>query len=122
MECSDSLRALQTFMSEHKKGKHTKIYKVTITPRGKGVSHQELYQSFKRAIVSYKVVSGVFLIAERDNTNHFHGIITAKDNCKFLKMYSKRNPFGFHLSDAELYQWIKYMLKTQPTEFYNLPL
>ncbi len=101
---------------------HSQSYNVTVTPKGKKISHLELYKSFMTEILKYKCVKDVFLIAEFDNTNHFHGIIYTKDKCKFLNMYSKKHAFQFHLSTLTLQEWIGYMLKRNPSEFYNVPL
>ncbi len=101
---------------------HSQSYHVTVTPRGKNVSHYDLYQRFMPEINKYKCVKDVFLIAEFENTNHFHGIIYTKDKCKFLNMWKKTQLFQFDLSDLSLTEWIQYMLKRSPSEFYNIPL
>ncbi len=101
---------------------HSQTYHVTVTPKGKKISHLELYRRFMPEITKYKCVKDVFLIAEFDNTCHFHGIIYTKDKCKFLNMYSKKHTFQFDLSTLTLQEWISYMLKRNPREFYNVPL
>ncbi len=101
---------------------HSQTYHVTVTPRGKNQTHLTLYEAFMKEICRYKCVKDVFLIAEFETTKHFHGIIYTKDKCKFLNMYAKRHAFQFDLSPLTLQEWIGYMLKRNPSEFYNVPI
>lgn len=101
---------------------HSHTYHVTVTPRGKNQTHISLYRAFMPEIERYKCVKDVFLIAEFENTEHFHGIIYTKDKCQFLNLYAKRHMFQFDLSPLTLQEWIDYMLKRKPSEFYNVPL
>ncbi len=115
------LKALRAFRSE----KYTFLHQVTITPKGKNQTHNSLYASFNKELHKYKCVKAVFLIAEFENTNHFHGYVYTKDKCKFLNMFKNTHPFQFHLSKMPDLDWCKYILKHNsvqyPTEPYNAP-
>ncbi len=103
--------------------KYCHTYHVTITPVGKNKSHRTLIQEFLPAIKIYKSVQSVFLIAEVENTNHFHGIVYTKDKCDFSKLYTKKyknHMFTLHMSEMTLPVWVGYILKRQyTTGFYT---
>ncbi len=87
----------------------------TITPRGKKKTHKELKKVFLTQINQIKSVSSVILIAEKETTNHFHGVLTLKSKCKLARLYRKTNSFTFYRSDAvPLLEWLAYILKTNP--------
>ncbi len=122
VERSEFTRIAAFRLTQRSMRSHSYTYHVTVTPKGKKVSHLDLYNRFTKEIIKYKCVKEVFLIAEFENTNHFHGIIYTKDKCKFLNLYSKKHTFQFDLSPLTLQEWIQYMLKRKPSEFYNVPL
>ncbi len=100
--------------------KYCHTYHVTITPRGKNVSHFDLYRDFMKEIMKYKLVKNVFLIAEFETTNHFHGIIYTKDECEFRSLFNKTQKFQFDISPLPLEEWVLYVLKRSYTVgFYN---
>jgi len=86
-------------------------YQITVTPKGKGQTHHTLYNAFRKELFKYKCVKDVFLIAEFENTCHFHGYVYTKDKCKFLNLFSKKHPFNFRISEREELVWMKYILK-----------
>jgi len=102
-----TLKALRAL----RKQKYCFSYQVTITPKGKGQTHHTLYRSFSTELSKYKCVKNVFLIAEFENTNHFHGYVYTKDRCKFLNLFNKKHPFQFKISNREELVWMKYILK-----------
>ncbi len=93
-------------------------YNVTITPKGKNKTHDTLLLEVRQAINGYKVVLDVFLIAESDNTNHYHGVIVCKDSCQFLKLFSKKNAFHFNIKTMPLNDWCTYCVKRDPTKVF----
>ncbi len=101
-----TLKAFRLFKSQP----HKFSYQVTITPKGKGQTHHTLYKSFMTELGKYKCVKNVFLIAEFVNTQHFHGFVQTKDICKFIRLYNKKLPFNFHISNREELTWAKYIL------------
>ncbi len=98
--------------------KHYNKYQVTLTPKGKNQSHKTLYKSFLSEITKYKCFKEVFLIAEFENTNHFHGYIYTKDKCQFLNLYRKKHPFDFKLSHREDIEWLHYITKHSTTRYH----
>ncbi len=99
-----ALRALR-----QKKYRHS--YQVNITPTGNGQTHKTLYRSFNKELMKYKCVKDVFLIAEFENTNHFHGWVYTKDKCQFKNLYNKKHTFNFRISHRENIEWDHYILK-----------
>ncbi len=91
--------------------KHYNKYQINITPRGKGQTHKTLYKSFIPEINRYKCVKDVFLIAEFENTEHFHGYVYTKDKCKFKNLFKKSHPFDFKISQQEDIVWLHYITK-----------
>ncbi len=102
-----TLKALRAFRNQP----YRRSYQVTITPKGKNRTHKSLFEEFKRELSKYKCVKDVFLIAEFENTCHFHGYIYTKDNCKFLNLYNKKHGFNFKISHREEIWWYNYILK-----------
>ncbi len=133
MERSDKKKNINAFrLSQrvrHQHRHHKQYYCITVTPKGKDKSHATLLDEFNSSISLYKCVHDVFLIAESDNTKHFHGIVITKDKCMFKKLYSNKN-FHFHIKELiPLNDWCTYMVKHLPTklhhndhvEFFNKP-
>lgn len=102
-----ALKAIQKIKQE----KYTRSYQVNITPIGKNITHRALYDSFMKEVSKYKCVKAVILIAEFENTNHFHGYVFTKDICKFKNLYNKKHPFNFRLSHDEEIIWLHYITK-----------
>ncbi len=108
---------------------HTQYYNVTITPKGNNKLHETLLREVRESLKSFRVVESVFLIAEHDVTNHFHGVFVCKDKCKFYKLFNNKNPYHFHLKNMSLNDWCAYCIKHLPdklytsdtTEFFNKP-
>ncbi len=96
-----------------------KYYCVTVTPVGKNRSHKDTLQAFIDETKKYKVIIDVFLIAERENTNHFHGVIVCKDTCQFKRLYSKNQQFNFRISNQNLGDWCSYCVKHNPNKVYT---
>lgn len=94
-------------------------YNVTITPKGEHKTHEILLKEIVAAVGRYRCVLDVFLIAESQNTNHFHGVFVCKDTCKFLRLYNKKNPFHFHIkTNLSLNDWCRYCVKHNPTSLW----
>ncbi len=108
-----TLKALRALRNK----KHRFSYQVTVTPKGKGQNHHTLYRNFNIELSKYKCVKDVFLIAEFENTCHFHGYVYTKDKCGFLNLYNKKHPFNFKISDREEIVWIKYILKSNAQQY-----
>ncbi len=89
-------------------------YCVTITPIGKNITHEELYNSFIDKIYEYKQVRETFFIYEVENTNHMHGIIKTKQEYAFTKLFKKGGAFNFHIKNIGLNKWCEYISKTKP--------
>ncbi len=98
--------------------KHYNKYQVNITPKGKGQTHKTLYKSFYIELSKYKCFKEVFLIAEFENTCHFHGYIYTKDRCKFLNLFKKHHPFNFKISNREDIEWLHYITKHSTTRYH----
>ncbi len=119
MESSDFKHQATFRLQQRSLRKYYETYHVTITPRGKGQTHRSLWESFGPAILKYKSVQAVFLIAEVENTNHFHGVIYTKGPLSFKRLYTKKQKFTVHMSRMPLTVWINYMLKREYTkQFY----
>ncbi len=115
----NAFRLTQRIRVNHKH--HKQYYCVTFTPKEKNKSHVTLLQEIIVAVKRYKVILDVFLIAESENTNHFHGVIVTKDVCKFSRLFNKNNTFHFHNSgQIPLNDWCTYINKTLPTQLYVL--
>ncbi len=112
MEYSYDEATLTAFrqMQAQMKTKWNLMYQVTITPKGKGQTHATLHKSFCQELNKYRCVKNVFLIAEFENTNHFHGYVYTKDKCKFRRLYNKKHPFNFKISNREQLDWIHYIM------------
>ncbi len=96
-------------------------HQITITPKGKGKTHAETMQAFRAVACMIKGIIDVFLIAETENTNHFHGVIVVKDKkLKLAALYNKRNDFTCYRSDVPEDVWQTYMFKGDPNLLYTL--
>ncbi len=97
-------------------------HQITVTPKGKGKTLDETWQAFRAVASTIKGIVDVFLIAETENTNHFHGVIVVKNKkLKCAKLYNKKHAFTCFRSDAPMDVWITYMFKGKPNILYTLP-
>ncbi len=100
---------------------HTVYTLITLTPRGKSKKHEDILKPFLTIAKSYKSIVDVFLIAETEQTEHFHGVIVSKSQSKFSKFYNKKNPFQFYISkETPIGTFIKYIVKHNPNTVYTL--
>ncbi len=93
---------------------------ITVTPLGKEVDHLELLSNFREKIKRYKCIEEYFLVAEKENTNHFHGVIISKNECSYKALFNKNNKFHFHISECpDLGTWCNYICKGLPRYIYT---
>ena len=98
------------------------VYTVTITPKGKGKTHEETLAIFAARVELCKSVKNVILVREDQITNHFHGIIISTQASKLLKLYANSK----YKLDLDIYNnindhWCQYMYKHDPkfVDFYT---
>ncbi len=94
------------------------MYCVTITPIGKNITHQELYNSFIEEIFRFKQVRETFFIFEDTNTHHMHGVLKTKQEYSFSRLFKTGGAFNFHIKNIGLNQWCQYMGKDLPKYVY----
>ncbi len=95
---------------------HLNIQTITITPKGKDKTHEEILNILKERACQTKSIRQILLVRESSTTNHFHGIIITSQASKLFKLNSKRN---YHLHIVDYYDdvrntWINYIYKTNP--------
>ncbi len=123
MERSDKKRKFNAFRLFCRVRVDNKYHKVgtavTFKPKGKNKSHDTLLREILESVKSYSSILDVFLIAESEQTNHFHGIIITKDKCKFSRFFNKKSKFSFHIKyGIPLYDWCYYIVKHTPDKLY----
>jgi len=97
-------------------------YTVTLTPKGNAKTHAELLNEFQEYIDTLKCVISYWLVAQTENTNHFHGVIQTSTDCKFIKTRSKNCLFKAYI---EVHQphfnkaWTKYCASKNPKTYYH---
>ncbi len=96
-------------------------YCITITPKGKHVTHENLLKDFHKELLKLKCVISYWLIAEEENTNHFHGLIQTTIPCKFSNLCNKRSSVSVWIEDHQpLFNtsWVKYCVKSNPKTYF----
>ncbi len=96
------------------------LYTITLTPKGKGKTHQELLGEFQEQISKLKCVISYWLIKETDNTNHFHGVIQTKSPCKFFTFKSKKSIVNAYIEEYKPlfnHKWCNYCAKYNPKTY-----
>jgi len=98
------------------------LYCITLTPKGKGKTHEELLGEWEEEIKKLKCVVSWWLIAEKTGTNHFHGMIQTTSPCQFY-MFNKSNKSTVHALIEEYkphfnQAWYIYCMEEHPTVYY----
>lgn len=91
---------------------------VTITPKGTGVSHEELRTRVSVELFKVKAIDWGIFAPETDNTNHYHGIIHVKNNSKLLKL-RRSDLISFLDKEGSPEGWIRYCTKHNPRVLYK---
>jgi len=99
------------------------LYTLLVTPKGNNVKHKDYTGHLLGIISSIRSVKYCFLVAESENTDHYHGIIATKQACKFSKLTRKSNPYVAKISsfysNLKTFDFFTYMVKHNPTSYYK---
>ncbi len=98
------------------------LYTITLVPKGKRKSHDELLAEFHEQISKLKCVISYWLIKETTNTNHFHGVIQTKSPCKFFMFKSKNCIVKAYIDEYKPlfnHKWVNYCTKHNPISYYK---
>ncbi len=93
---------------------------ITLTPKLKDTTHQQLLSAFHRAITQYKSLIDYVIAREDQHTNHYHGVIISKDKKNKFTMLKRHKNFKMYVSYNKLLEdQIDYMIKHNPTAIYT---
>lgn len=92
---------------------HGEFLHVTVTPKGSGITADELKVRVTTELSKCKAVDWGIFVLETTNTNHYHGIIHVKGATKLLKL--RNNELITFLSkEGSPEGWIRYCTKEKP--------
>ncbi len=118
MERSDEQKKCQALWDIY--GVSNNLYTITLVPKGKGKTHQELLAEFQTEIEQLKCVLSYWLVKETETTNHFHGMIQTKSPCKFFRFKSKKSLVNAYIQEFKPHfnkSWAQYCAKGNPKSF-----
>lgn len=91
---------------------------VTITPKGLGVTHDELRTRVSVEFFKNKAIDWAIFAPESKNSNHYHGFVHVKNESKLLKLRNS-DLIKFLDKEGSPEGWIRYCTKENPRVLYK---